>query len=114
MKVFNLSLGNYLAENVILADTFLTRMRGLIGRAALTSTEGLLITRCQSIHMFFMRFPIDAVFVDRSHCIVGLVSQIKPFSFSPIFFRAQYVVEIASGRIKETGLAIGHRLELRT
>lgn len=83
------------------------RMLGLLNRSSLTPAEALIITRCQSIHMFFMRFPIDVVFVDQNDCVVGLVQDIKPNRLSPVFFRASYVIEGAVGMIERSKTDIG-------
>ena len=60
------------------AHTFLERTRGLIGRKGLAPGHGLLIERCNAIHTFFMKFPIDAVFLDRKNRVVKTVRGIRP------------------------------------
>lgn len=111
MKIFNKSKNILIADQVSLADTFWSRMKGLLGRKELLPAEGLLITRCQSIHMFFMRFSIDAVFVDEQDKVVGVIEGIKPFYLSPVFFRSRYVIELKSGVIAATKTALGDQLE---
>ena len=111
MKIFNKSKNTVIAQNARLADTFSTRMKGLLGRGGISADEALVITKCQSIHMFFMRFAIDAIFVDKQSRVVGLVANIKPFRLSPIFFHAQYVIELTPGTIAATRTALGDRLE---
>ncbi len=93
MRIFNATKKTLVADNARLADTFLSRLIGLINRAHLSLGEALIITRCQSIHMFFMRFAIDAIFIDKENKVVGLVSNIQPWQLSPIFFRATRVLE---------------------
>ncbi len=110
MKVLNLSKETVLAGRAALADTAAARLRGLLGRSGLGPDEGLVITRCRSIHMFFMRFPIDAVFVDRKGRIVGLVEDIRPFRISPYFWRADYVVEGPVGMIRRSRSECGDRV----
>lgn len=107
MRVINTSRQALLAEDCGLADTFLSRMKGLLGRPVLRPGEGLIITRCQSIHMVFMRFSIDAVFVSKDHEVVGLVENIRPYAFSRIYWKAAYVIELPAGAIART------RTELR-
>ena len=63
------------------ARTLFERIRGLIGVKNLPPGEGLLILRCNSIHTFFMSFPIDAVFLDRSDRVVKVVRNIRPWRF---------------------------------
>ena len=112
MTVTNLTRNIILCANARLADTFYTRARGLLGRPALAAGEGLVITRCNSIHMFFMKFPIDAVFVDRRGVVVGIVEHILPNRLSPVFWSADRVIELPSGTINASATAVGD--EVRT
>ncbi|MCA9398623.1 MAG: DUF192 domain-containing protein, partial [Candidatus Omnitrophica bacterium] len=66
-----------------------------------------------SIHMFFMRFAIDAVFVDKNDHVVGLVENIKPWRLSPIFFKASYVIELPAGTIQETGTSKNDKIKIQ-
>lgn len=111
MSIRNKSKDTILAQSATIANTFWTRLVGLIGRKDLPFGIALIITRCQSIHMLFMRFPIDAVFVDRHHCVVGCVEAIRPFYLSPIFFRSKYAIELKVGTIKATKTSVGDQLE---
>ena len=61
------------------AETFLERVRGLIGRTGLAPGKGMLITKCNCIHTFLMRFPIDATFLDRKGQVVKVVRNIRPW-----------------------------------
>ena len=64
--------GTVVCERCTLADSPVARMRGLLGRDGLEQGEGLLLRPASSIHTFFMRFPIDAVFLDRELAVVGI------------------------------------------
>ena len=61
------------------ARTFCERARGLIGTRHLAPDEGMLILKCNAIHTFFMRFPIDATFFDRHDRVVKVVRNIRPW-----------------------------------
>ena len=61
------------------AESAFERMRGLIGRSSLATGKGMLITKCNCIHTFFMRFPIDATFLDRKGVVVNVVRNIRPW-----------------------------------
>ena len=79
------------------ARTLFERIRGLIGVKSLPPGEGMLILRCNSIHTFFMSFPIDAVFFDRNDRVVKEVRNIRPWRFFVWGgFRAVKVLETAS------------------
>ena len=80
------------------ARTFAERTRGLIGRDSLAPGRGLLIERCNAIHTFFMRFPIDATFLDRQGRVVKVVRNIRPWRFFVWGgWRAVRVLETAAG-----------------
>ena len=61
------------------AESAFERMRGLIGRDGLGHGKGMLITKCNCIHTFFMHFPIDATFLDRKGNVVKVVRNIRPW-----------------------------------
>jgi uncharacterized membrane protein (UPF0127 family) len=84
----------------------------LLGREQLSSKEALLITHCQSIHMFFMKFAIDAVFMDKKEHVVGLVRNIKPGQLSPIFWKSACVIELPVGTIEVTRTQIGDKIAI--
>lgn len=113
MSAINRTKGTEIAAEVELADTFFSRMRGLLGRRELNEGQALLITRCQSIHMFFMRFPIDVIFVDKNNVVVGLTSNIRPFQLSPVFFKSSFVLECPAGTIADKAVSVGDQLDLQ-
>jgi uncharacterized membrane protein (UPF0127 family) len=98
-------------ERCIVAETPLTRLRGLLGRARLTSGEGLLIRPTSAIHTCFMRFPIDAVFLDRDLVVVNVVSDLRPWRVAARR-GAKAVLELAAGESGRRGLRAGERLRL--
>ena len=80
------------------ARSFVERARGLIGRRNLAPGEGMLILKCNAIHTCFMRFPIDAVFLDRDDHVVKTVRDIRPWRlFVWGGWRAKKVLETAAG-----------------
>ena len=113
MVIKNQTKNTTIASKVVIADTFLSRMVGLLNRDSFSENEALVITRCQSIHMFFMRFCIDVIFVSKEHRVVGLAPHIKPFQLSPVFFKSSYAVELQAGTISKTQTSIGDELEIQ-
>ena len=85
---------------------------GVIGWKNWGEVKGFLIPSCNSIHTFFVRFPIDVVFLDKDNKIVGLKENLRPFSFSPIFWRAKAVLELPENSIKKHSLELGNKLIL--
>ena len=88
-----------LAVDADVAETFAERARGLIGRPAPAPGRGLLIPRCNAIHTLFMRYPIDATFLDREGRVVKSVRNLRPWRlFVWGGWRAAQVLETASER----------------
>jgi len=79
----------------------------------LGTRDGLVIDPCNSIHMCFMRYPIDVIFVDAEDAVVGQVENIQPWRFTKIYWGARRAVELPSGRIAQTGTHVGDTLEFR-
>ena len=69
--------GTVACDRCVVADTPVTRMRGLLGRSELEPGEGMLIRPTNSVHMFFMRFAIDVVFVDREMAVRKVVERLR-------------------------------------
>jgi uncharacterized protein len=101
--------GSIVCERCVLADTALARMRGLLGRRDLPSGEGVLLKPASSVHMAFMRFPIDAVFLDRDLRVVRIASDLKPWRAAGSR-GAKAVLEIPAGAAGRRGLSVGDRL----
>jgi uncharacterized membrane protein (UPF0127 family) len=101
--------GSIVCERCVQADTALARMRGLLGRRELPSGEGILLKPASSVHMAFMRFPIDAVFLDRDLRVVKIASDLKPWRAAGSR-RAKAVLEIPAGEAGRRGLSVGDRL----
>jgi len=103
--------GAVVCERCSLADSPLTRLRGLLGRNGLETGEGLLLRPASSIHTFFMRFPIDAVFLDRGLVVVGIAGAVEPWRAASRR-GAKAVLELPAGESFRRGLAVGDQLTL--
>ena len=82
-------------------------MVGLLNRTSLDEGEGLLLTSCQSIHMFGMKFAIDALFLDKEGVVVGVLEDFAPGKMSRIFGKAKSCLELPAGTVKKTGTTLG-------
>jgi uncharacterized membrane protein (UPF0127 family) len=85
------------------------RFRGLMGQRRLSEGEALLIDPCNSVHTFFMRFPIDVLFLDRDDRVLKMSTEIRPFRVA-IGRGARRVLELATGRAKLAGVRVGDRI----
>ena len=99
-------------DRIEIADRPLPRMRGLLGRDGLAESEGLLLRPAGSIHTFFMRFPIDAVFLDSDLVVIGTVEHIGPWATASRP-GARAVLEVAAGTCERLRVKKGDRLLLK-
>lgn len=94
-----------------LADNAWTRLRGLMGRARLEPGDGLMLRPASAIHTSFMRFPIDAVFLDHELRVLRVREGLRPWRAAAVP-NATAVLELAAGQAARNGLAPGARLRL--
>lgn len=110
MKATNLTRGTTLVDKGEVANSHVKRAIGLLGRSSLPPGGGLLLQPCQSIHTFFMRFPIDVVFVNGDGRIVHIVENMGPNKVSKINLKARYALEMPAGTVSATSTQIGDKL----
>ena len=101
--------GQVVCEQCDVADRVFSRMRGLLGRKQLSERQGLLIRPTWSVHTWFMRFPIDVVFLDRELTVLAVREQLRPWR-AAVRFRAHSALELAAGCCEGVGLKVGDRL----
>jgi uncharacterized protein len=101
--------GDVVCEDCVVADSPVSRMRGLLGRKELRQGEGILLRPAGSIHTFFMRFPIDAVFLDREFRVLGISDDIRPWRAASKR-GAHAVLELPAGESARRGLEVGDQL----
>lgn len=112
MKIINKTKNTILAKDAIIADTAFKRMRGLLGKNDFKSGEALILKPGNSIHTFFMRFPIDVLFLDKENRIIKALSSIKPFHFTNIYFKACLTIELPANTIAASSTQEGDILTL--
>lgn len=98
-------------ENAYVANTFLSRLKGLMFKDDLQDNEGMLISPCSSIHTFFMKFAIDAIFLDKEFNVIKIYSNLKPWRMTSLVFGAYQVLEIKSHTLKHA-LKVGDKIEV--
>ena len=91
------------------ADGFFRRGLGLLGRKRLPQGHGLLIKPAWSVHTWFMRFPIDVVFLDRRLTVLKVRTQMRPWH-AAARFGAESALELPAGECERLGLEVGDRL----
>jgi len=107
MNAYNVTRNQMLIEQGALASTAWRRLRGLIGHRPLEAGEGLMIKPCNSVHTFFMGFPIDVVYISDNGEVVGLAQRLAPNRIGPIVRQADFVLELPAGAIEQTATQPG-------
>jgi uncharacterized protein len=113
IRLVNSTRDVVLADRVERAVAMGDRMRGLLGRSAFAQGDALVIAPCNAIHTFFMKFPIDAVFLDRGGRVVRALAEMRPWRATRFHFAASQVVELPAGTLARTGTRVGDQLIFR-
>ncbi len=112
MRAVHAPSGRVLADRLEVAASFLTRGVGLMFRRRLERGAGLWIDPNNGIHMFFMRFAIDAVFIDGRHRVVKAYPHLGRWRMVPLVLGARSVLELPAGTLDGLALARGDQLEI--
>jgi uncharacterized membrane protein (UPF0127 family) len=108
LQAINISGGDTLvARHVAWAGTSPQRRKGLLGYSKLDPDEAMYLAPCQWIHTFRMQFPIDVAFLAKDGRVLSIHHSLKPNRISKLIFRAEGVLELSAGRLRETNTKIG-------
>lgn len=112
-KLINERTGEVILDDLQIADTFFARFRGLMGRPSIPENMGLMIAPCNSVHCFFMKFPIDVIFLDKEDRVVHISENMKPGSISPIVRKSYSVIE-ANATVFQKNIKIGDNVKIQS
>lgn len=112
-RVTRQSDGAVVASNVLLAWDFLGRLRGLMGRARLDDGEGLWLKPCSSIHMMFMRFSIDVLWLDPEDRVVAISAGVRPWIGMAWCSGAASALELRAGEAARRDVHVGDKLQVQ-
>jgi len=112
VPVINLTKKTWLATKVKKADSFVTRLIGLLKRKHLGPEEALWLMPSKGIHTIGMKFPIDVLFLNKDNQVLGMVSGMLPYRISAVHLRGYSVLELPSGTIKKSRTEVGDELEI--
>jgi uncharacterized membrane protein (UPF0127 family) len=98
--------------SVKMADSYFTRLVGLIGKSQMDENEGLLLKKCKSIHTIGMRYNLDLVFMDKTGKVLKCAEGIKPFRTASAK-GAYYALELNQGVIQTQGIRVNEQLQLK-
>ena len=113
MTVANLTRGTLLGDRIEIADTSLSRFLGLIPKRGLNAGEGLWIKPSSGVHMFWMRFAIDVVGLDRQMRVVRLWRNLRPWRMTPVSMQMHSALELPVGQIDAGQVQLGDVLEIQ-
>lgn len=111
VEVWNRSRGTLLGGRVEVADSFWTRLRGLLGRSGLGDGEGLLIDPSRGIHMFGMRFPLDILLLDEQRRVEMRYQRLAPGKTTGMHGKIRFALELPVGTIDGSGTREGDTLD---
>ncbi len=108
----NVTRGTLLCERLSRAGGVWGQTRGLLSHDRLDPTDGMLFERSRfvpfmSMHMFFMRFPIDIVFLDRQGRVLKVNRELRPWRLSSLVFGARFALELAAGAASRSHTELG-------
>ena len=108
----NLASATVIANAITVADTSLQRAVGLLRHKHLEQGAGIWIRPCSGVHTFGMSFAIDVIGLDKNMCVVRLWPKLRPNRMTAIYPSVRTVLEVASGAISASGVALGDQLIL--
>jgi uncharacterized protein len=103
--------GQVVISDLKIADTYWSRLVGLLGKSSLHEDQAMLFLPGNNIHTFFMRFAIDCVFIDKNFRVVSIKENIKPGRMA-VQLNAYSVVEMKAGVAKLKGIYVGEELHV--
>jgi uncharacterized membrane protein (UPF0127 family) len=111
---FNRTRTTYLATDLLIARTHWSRFRGLMAThsSRFSRGQGLWINPSHGIHTFAMRFPIDAVYLDRERIVIHIEESLKPWRMAAVFIRAASVLELPTGAVRDSQTALGDQVDI--
>lgn len=112
LSFVNQSKVTAIGDKIAVADTFLTRLMGLMGKRSLPPGSGLWISPSSGVHTCWMRMPIDVVALDRKLRVVATGHSVRPWRLSGLSLKTHSVLELPQGHIAACGMEIGDQLEV--
>lgn len=110
-RIGNTTRNTLLVQDLRVANTFWSRLRGLLGTASLPAGQGLLITPCSSIHMFGMRYALDVIFLDRDFKVRKILYSLPPGATARCPGSA-HVLELSGGTLSHTAVSLNDQLTI--
>ena len=113
MKACNLRNGKELSNNVVVADSLLKRLKGLLGRSEMLAGEALWIKPCMAVHTFLMKFPIDVVFLNTKNRVIAVIRNLQPNRITRLYLKSASVLELPASVLESTDTRVGDEIEIQ-
>ncbi len=95
-RLINTTKNKVISTDLEIASGFFERLIGLMFRGKMERDEAIIITKCNSVHSFFMKFPIDVIFLDKDRRVVKIVKNLQPWRVTHFVKNSENVVELAA------------------
>jgi uncharacterized protein len=114
LYVYNQTRETFVATEAMLADSYVRRLVGLLGKTQRWAQlgRGLWIVPSRGVHTIGMMFPIDLIFLSKEKEVVWVEEHVKPFLISKVSLKAMSVLELPPHTIYRSGTKVGDRLEI--
>ena len=99
MKILIRHKGRIISKDILIAESFMSRLIGLMFREKLVGADGLMLDPCRSIHTFFMRYNIDVVFMSRKNAVIKISQNLIPWRMTWMYCRASKTLEMPAGQL---------------
>lgn len=112
MVLVNKTTNIQIADHLIIAENFLLKAKGLLGKISIPEDTALLLVSCRAVHTMFMKFPIDVVFLDKNFVVKKTVYNMVPWK-TAYCKDSQYAIELSEGTVKTKRILLNDRLKIK-
>lgn len=112
VTIRNATKAEDIGGRIELANTFSSRLIGLLGRKSLGPGRGMLIQPSSGVHTFGMLFAIDVVALDKERRVLRTWRNVAPFRVAGLGLRTHSCLELAAGQVDACRIEAGDRLEV--
>lgn len=110
IQIWNQTQQGELGQQILLADTFWARARGLLGRPPMAPGEGLLLVPSRGVHMMGMRYALDVILTDPAWRVVAVYPELSPWDRTAVHWEAQHALELPAGTLQRVPTNVGDHL----
>ncbi len=113
LKLYNSTKNIHIAKDILVAESFYSRLKGLMGKRTFPKDTAIFFKGCSSVHTFFMGFPIDVVFLNKNMVVNSIIENLQPWRCTkPFQFKNYYCIEFYSNNISKK-ISKGDTIDVR-